>query len=297
MMLSVFFSKRISLILLCVSMTIADISVSAVGDIALGVIGTPFYVDTILAPVKQHLQADIVFGNLEGVISDKPLLSIKKGKNTFSFRMPTKYASILKDAGFNVLNANNNHSNDFGYFGKQHTKAALEKNGIGYLDSVFVLNDSICFYSFYLHSVSNCITWTDSIEQIIKGLAQRYPILIISIHGGKEGSSIVENSCERFLGEYRGNLVEFSKSAIDAGADLILCHGPHVIRTTEVYKERLIAYSLGNFCTPFGFKLTGPFGESIILKVLLKDDGTLKSYSTVNLQQIRNEGFICQKKN
>ena len=231
MMLSVFFSKRISLILLCVSMTIADISISAVGDIALGVIGTPFYVDTILAPVKQHLQADVVFGNLEGVISDKHLQTSKRGKNTFSFRMPTKYASILKDAGFNVLNANNNHSNDFGYTGKKHTKAALEKNGIGYLDSVLVINDSICFYSFYLHSVSRCITWTDSIEQIIKDLAQRYPILIISIHGGKEGSSVVENSCERFLGEYRGNLVEFSKSAIDAGADLVLCHGPHVVRT------------------------------------------------------------------
>lgn len=294
MMLSVFFSKRISLILLCVSMTIADISISAVGDIALGVIGTPFYVDTILNPVKQHLQADVVFGNLEGVISNKHLQTSKRGKNTFSFRMPTKYASILKDAGFNVLNANNNHSNDFGYTGKKHTKAALEKNGIGYLDSVLVVNDSICFYSFYLHNASRCITWTDSIEQIIKDLAQRYPILIISIHGGKEGSSVVENSCERFLGEYRGNLVEFSKSAIDAGADLVLCHGPHVVRTTEVYKERLIAYSLGNFCTPFGFKLTGPFGEAIILKATLKDDGTLKTYSIVKAQQIRNVGFIVE---
>lgn len=291
MRLSVFFSKRISLILLCVSMTRADISVTAVGDIAVGVIGTPYYVDTILNPVKQHLKADVVFGNLEGVISDKHLQTTKRGKNTFSFRMPTKYASILKDAGFNVLNFNNNHSNDFNYTGKMHTKAALAKNGIGYLDSVLVVNDSICFYSFYLHSSSRCITWTDSIQQIIKDLAQRYPILIISIHGGKEGSSVVTNSCERYLGEYRGNLVEFSKSSIDAGADLVLCHGPHVIRDVDVYNGRLIAYSLGNFCTPFGFKLTGPFGESLILKVILNDDGALKSFSTVKLKQIRNEGF------
>lgn len=291
MRLSVFFSKRISLILLCVSMTRADISVTAVGDIAVGVIGTPYYVDTILNPVKQHLKADVVFGNLEGVISDKHLQTTKRGKNTFSFRMPTKYASILKDARFNVLNFNNNHSNDFNYTGKMHTKAALAKNGIGYLDSVLVVNDSICFYSFYLHSSSRCITWTDSIQQIIKDLAQRYPILIISIHGGKEGSSVVTNSCERYLGEYRGNLVEFSKSSIDAGADLVLCHGPHVIRDVDVYNGRLIAYSLGNFCTPFGFKLTGPFGESLILKVILNDDGALKSFSTVKLKQIRNEGF------
>lgn len=286
--------KKVYLILLLASLTKADISVSAVGDIALGVIGTPFYVDTILAPLKQHLQADIVFGNLEGVFSDKPLPSTKKGKNTFSFRMPTKYAAILKDAGFNVLNFNNNHSNDFGSTGKKNTKATIEKNGIGYLDSVLVYNDSICFYSFYLHSVSGCITWTDSIQQIIKDLAQRYPILIISIHGGKEGSSLVVDSCERYLGEYRGNLVEFSKSVIDAGADLVLCHGPHVVRSTEVYKERLIAYSLGNFCTPFGFKLTGPFGEAIILKATLKDDGTLKTYSIVKAQQIRNVGFIVE---
>lgn len=272
-------------------MTRADISVTAVGDIAVGVIGTPYYVDTILNPVKQHLKADVVFGNLEGVISDKHLQTTKRGKNTFSFRMPTKYASILKDAGFNVLNFNNNHSNDFNYTGKMHTKAALAKNGIGYLDSVLVVNDSICFYSFYLHSSSRCITWTDSIQQIIKDLAQRYPILIISIHGGKEGSSVVTNSCERYLGEYRGNLVEFSKSSIDAGADLVLCHGPHVIRDVDVYNGRLIAYSLGNFCTPFGFKLTGPFGESLILKVILNDDGALKSFSTVKLKQIRNEGF------
>jgi hypothetical protein len=283
--------KLLPFILLCVSMTRADISVTAVGDIAVGVIGTPYYVDTILNPVKQHLKADVVFGNLEGVISDKHLQTTKRGKNTFSFRMPTKYASILKDAGFNVLNFNNNHSNDFNYTGKMHTKAALAKNGIGYLDSVLVVNDSICFYSFYLHSSSRCITWTDSIQQIIKDLAQRYPILIISIHGGKEGSSVVTNTCERYLGEYRGNLVEFSEASIDAGADLVLCHGPHVIRDVDVYKGRLIAYSLGNFCTPFGFKLTGPFGESLILKVILNDDGALKSFSTIKLKQIRNEGF------
>ena len=76
-------------------------------------------------------------------------------------------------------------------------------------------------------------------------------IVIVSFHGGAEGSEYtnITKKTEIFLGENRGNPYEFSRVAIDAGADVIFGHGPHVTRSMDIYKNRFIAYSLGNFAT------------------------------------------------
>lgn len=272
---------------------ILSISIVAVGDIAPGVIGTPINLDTIFYPVKPFLKGDIVFGNLEGVFLDKNIKSEKnKGDNYFSFRLNESNVRLIKDAGFTILNFNNNHSNDYGEIGKENTKKTLKSVDIKCLSDSSLTIDSIAFLSFYLHSKDSCVTWSDSITQMIVKLKTNSKILIVSIHGGREGSNIVSDTCEKYLGEYRGNLFEFSHKSIDAGANIVLCHGPHVPRNIEVYKNKIIAHSLGNFCTPFGFKLDNEFGKAIILKIFLDEKGNLKEYDIVEFQQVRNIGFV-----
>ena len=88
---------------------------------------------------------------------------------------------------------------------------------------------------------------------------------LLADHGGAEGTNAthVPQGVEKFLGENRGDLRKFSRAVIDAGADLVIGHGPHVLRGMEIYKGRLIAYSLGNFSTWETFSLRGPLGITI----------------------------------
>jgi hypothetical protein len=95
---------------------------------------------------------------------------------------------------------------------------------------------------------------------------------------------------EIFAGEDRGNVVEFAHSMIDAGADIVLGHGPHVVRPMEIYRDRLIAYSLGNFATYYGISVEGIRGLAPILLVTLDDQGRFISGRVEATTQIRPAG-------
>ena len=89
------------------------------------------------------------------------------------------------------------------------------------------------------------------------------------------GALRTRNHNEVFFGEARGNPILFNRRMVDAGADLVLGHGPHVPRAMEVYRGKLIAYSLGNF---IGYRTLGTQGElgySLILATRLAADGQL----------------------
>jgi hypothetical protein len=110
-------------------------------------------------------------------------------------------------------------------------------------------------------------------------LAATHDIVIVSFHGGAEGNGaeVLPFAREIFAGEDRGNVVEFAHAMIDAGADLVLGHGPHVVRPMELYHDRLIAYSLGNFATYYGISVDGIRGIAPILLCTLDDDGRFVS--------------------
>ena len=100
--------------------------------------------------------------------------------------------------------------------------------------------------------------------------------MIVGFHGGAEGAThqhVLEGD-ETFLGEDRGDLRRFTHAAIDAGADLVLGSGPHVVRAMEIYKGKLIAYSLGNFATYGPFNLNAENGLTLVLEAHLAPDGT-----------------------
>lgn len=261
-----------------------QISIAAVGDIMMGTT----YPEKKLPPkdgsgifdhVKKEFQGhDIVFGNLEAPLADEGLPSkcLVKSKNCHEFRTPVRYSGYLKDAGFNVVSIANNHAFDFGFRGMQSTKKALESAGImsaggedvAYLNvkdkKIAIAGFSFLPSSLYSYSIRDI----SQAAKIIKKLKESNDIVIVSFHGGAEGRSAVNvsDSEEVFLKEKRGNVIRFSRAVIDAGADLVIGHGPHVLRAMEIYKGKFIAYSLGNFLT-YGFNTSGPNGLSVVLKI------------------------------
>lgn len=231
--------------------------------------------------ISKYLKdTDIVFGNLEGAIITDSLEPVKckeksrEAKTCYEFGMPEKLSSVLPEIGFNVMNMDNNHSEDYGSEGYEFTKRKLESSGITAVGKreysvVPVNNNSVCIAAFGYSGNSNNISDVENARIIIQQLNQQYKIIIVSFHGGAEGKDAVHvvDSTEIFLGENRGNEIAFAHAVIDAGADLVIGHGPHVLRAFEIYKNKLIAYSLGNFLTYGNINISGITGISGILDV------------------------------
>jgi len=268
------------------SISAQTICIRAVGDIMMGSL-TP---RPVLPEDRHFVQArkmqkylagaDIVFGNLEGVFvapdtpPQKCSESSRKAKKCYEFGMPLELADVLVDMAFSVLNIDNNHTADYGDAGYGLTSEILEEKDIYAVPKgghviVRIKKKRIAFVAFGFTKNSYLLTNIKHTKRIITDLSKRYPIVIVSFHGGKEGKDAqhVKNEMEMFYGEKRGNLIEFAHAAIDSGADLILGHGPHVLRALSLYKDRLIAYSLGNFYTFGQFRLSGPAGIGAVLEV------------------------------
>ena len=128
----------------------------------------------------------------------------------------------------------------------------------------------------------------DSARRTVQHLDSLVDVIIISFHGGAEGSKYtsVPREHEYFYGEDRGDVYKFSHELIDAGADVILGHGPHVPRAIEIYKNRLIAYSLGNFATYGRFNLRGVNGLAPILSFEIGPDGKFLSGRIISAKQV-----------
>jgi poly-gamma-glutamate capsule biosynthesis protein CapA/YwtB (metallophosphatase superfamily) len=238
----------------------------------------------IFADVKQlFIDADLAAGNLEGVICEGGTCTKNTGKaNNYAFRMPESYAALLTDAGFDYMNLANNHTNDFGSYGLVRTRQLLEEQGIAYsglpdCESTIVERNGVRYgiCSFGHNSYTLKHTDTAAVTRIVTALRPQCDILIVSFHGGAEGAkqSHLPDGPELFLGENRGNLRAFAHHCVDLGADIVFGHGPHVTRAVECYKDRLIAYSLGNFCTTFGINLAGVCGYAPVLTARIDRDG------------------------
>ena len=269
------------------------INVTAVGDIMLGSTSID---ETFLPPndgrdmLKEVApilsKADIAFGNLEG-----PLLEGGKNekcpptaKRCFAFRMPTRYGKLLKEAGFDVLSLANNHASDFGAEGRDSTVATLDALGIkhagsdrfrfstSYLD---VKGKRIAFIAFAHNAIVPNVNDVEDAQRLVAEADKTADIVVVSMHAGGEGPTAeqVPFGTEMYFKEKRGNLRVFTKAVIDAGADLVLGHGPHVLRGLEMYKDRLIVYSMGNFATYGMFNLKGPQGLTAVFDLSLGDDG------------------------
>jgi poly-gamma-glutamate capsule biosynthesis protein CapA/YwtB (metallophosphatase superfamily) len=243
----------------------------------------------LLESVSDTLSSsDITFGNLEGPFLNDGEVS-KKCKDTticYLFRMPEKYVSALTASGFDILSLANNHFGDFGQAGRNRTKEILDSVGIFYGGliehpwSIFKKDSLIYgFCAFAPNAGTMDINEVSKAEEIVRMLADTCDIVIVSFHGGAEGAEYqdVPKAVEIFHGESRGDVYNFAHSMIDNGADVVFGHGPHVTRAIEVYKDRFISYSLGNFCTYGRFNLAGPNGIAPIIKITVDTSGKFLS--------------------
>lgn len=284
------------------------ISIVACGDIMLG---SGYPDDSYLAKdsgtyllknVKSIIKnADLAFGNLESCIAIKNYKSKQcyDPKVCYAFRQTPKSAQILKETGFDVLSIANNHSNDFGEIGLQETQYYLKENNLNFAglascpyDTFDINGFKIGFTAFSANDYTLNINDTNLLKSIVQKLDSICDIVIVSFHGGGEGSKFrnVKNETEIFLDENRGNVYQFAHTAIDAGADLVLGHGPHVVRAIELYKNKLIAYSLGNFCTYKQFNLSSYNSSSPILHVNLDSQGNFYNGMVHSFKQKRPGG-------
>lgn len=244
--------------------------------------------------------SDITFGNFEGVLLDggEPVKQCKNKNVCFLFRTPTRYARYLKLAGFDVLSLANNHARDFGEEGRSSSMAALDAEGIassgreGTTASFIANGRRVAMVAFAPNVGSNSLNDPQIGLPLVTQLASTHDIVIVSFHGGAEGNGaeVLPFARELFAGEDRGNVVEFAHAMIDAGADIVLGHGPHVVRPMELYHDRLIAYSLGNFATYYGISVEGIRGIAPILQATLDDEGRFVSGRIEPTIQIRPAG-------
>ncbi len=263
------------------------ITIKAVGDIIPGVDFPTNKLhpqpETLFQGVTPYLQgADLVFGNFESTLTNHPYSAKDVSRpNIFAFRTPPSYTRLLKEAGFNVLSVANNHSLDFTDQGFEDTIKNIEAAGMvaasrkGEIAYTTVNDIPIAFIGFSTYSYHNSILDLDTAKALVEEAQENATLVVISFHGGAEGTGAihVKNRTETFFGENRGNLVEFSRAMIDAGADLVLGHGPHVPRALEVYKGKLIAYSLGNFMGYRSFSTVAELGYSLILEAEIDLEG------------------------
>ncbi len=289
------------------------IHIAAVGDIMMGTTfpepilppGDGAYLLRDVAPLLAD--SDLVFGNLEGTLSEegrspkcgdyKPGPGIRP---CFAFRTPPRYVERLRDAGFTALNVANNHSLDFGMEGMDNTLSVLDNAGIqavgGNRVAVFtaagkrvaVAGFSYSMPTLYVHPMLDI----PRAREIVADLKKRHDLVIVSFHGGAEGKDAlrVADRQEEYLGEDRGNPVRFARAVVDAGADLVLGHGPHVPRALEIYRGKLIAYSLGNFAVYSMFNIKGPSGLGYVLRATLSaDTGEILSFRTPSIE-LRHPG-------
>ncbi|WP_261196542.1 CapA family protein [Laspinema olomoucense] len=263
------------------------ITIKAVGDIIPGVDFPSNKLhpqpEQLFEAVTPYLQgADLVFGNFESTLTNHPYSGKDVSRpNVFAFRTPPSYTRLLKEAGFNILSVANNHSLDFTEQGFEDTIKNIEAAGMvaasrkGEITYTTVNDIPIAFIGFSTYSYHNSILDLDAAKALVAEAQEKATLVVISFHGGAEGTGAlhVKNRTETFFSENRGNLVEFSRMMIDAGADLVLGHGPHVPRALEVYKGKLIAYSLGNFMGYRSLSTVAELGYSLILEAEIDLEG------------------------
>jgi hypothetical protein len=267
--------------------TPVPISITATGDIAFGAApdlppddGRGFFSD-----VQADLAGDVVLGNLEGTLADSGVARCAGREGCRPYRVPTRYATRLGDAGFTVVSLANDHAFDFGEPGLRQTVEALSAAGVGHTGrrgqvSVQPVGSvDVAIVGFAPTDWSASLTDLAEAKRLVRRAARTADVVVVAMHGGAEGAGAqhVAQGTERYLGRNRGDVVRFAHAVVDAGADLVVGHGPRVLRGMEWYRGRLIAYSLG---TLGGYDVVprgGPLSVGAILRVTLSSDGTFET--------------------
>jgi Bacterial capsule synthesis protein PGA_cap len=249
--------------------------------------------DSLLEPLRPLLaDADVVLWNVEGAVGDGPVNRRKCAPGStscFAFRMPAATAQALRgvaaESASVVANVANNHARDDGDVGRRITLRHLEAAGVHATGAdtlatevVTARGDTVAFLGF--------AQWTGpdprnlaAVRRHVGRAAARYPRLVVTMHMGAEGRGRQNtyDANEESFGEDRGNVVAFARAAVRAGADLVVGHGPHVLRAVQWRDSALVFYSLGNLATYGPFTLSEPMNRGGLACAVLGNDGRILS--------------------
>ncbi len=264
----------------------------AVGDINLGrrlakerlMEGDTLY--SFLALRDSLAAADITFGNLESPIAPDPTAAPDSGG---IFAAPPAAAAALARAGFDVVSTANNHAWDGGSDALEETMRQLTRAGVRFVGSGFGRDMAeqpvilerrgwrVAFfaltrawnpapYTFHNHAGSRYVAWGDTgrIYPAIREVKAkgRADLVVVSMHGGTE-----------YVDTPPKHMQDLERGAVDAGADLVLAHHPHVLQPVVWYRHKPIVQSLGNFV----FLQDDPWTRlSAILRVVVTPDRRLR---------------------
>ena len=258
--------------------------------------------ESLFKDTKEILRrVDIAAGNLEGSLYDGDGVPKKcyNPATCFTFKMPERYSKHLIDAGFDFVGIANNHINDFGPDALEGTQRVLNESGLAYAGvsgkkptAIIEQNgQKVGFAAFGFNQGMPSVNNFEEIKTIVSELKNECDFVVISFHGGGEGKNFQHVPHKKEItSSDRGDVEKFAHAAIDAGADAVYGHSPHVPRAVELYKDRIIFYSLGNFCTPFRFNLAGVNGLAPLAEVTLNPDGSFAEGQIHSFTQTRGVG-------
>lgn len=248
--------------------------------------------DYVFQGYEKYLKSsDIVFGNLETALcnSGQPIMDKKH-----TFRSSTKLAPFMKKYNFISMSIANNHTLDYGRDAFVESMKTLKENGISYgggghnkkeaTDGVIIEKKGVNIGFIAFTSVIPSVDWyagdkrpgiigaykvhETEVLKAVNNLDSKCDVLVVSVHWGKEGKTIV-----------REQESELAHKLVDAGADVVMGHHPHVVQKFELYKDKLILYSLGNFI--FTTSYSEISNKTVLATARFDQNGRMKSVEAV----------------
>lgn len=255
------------------------ITISCAGDCTLGTDsafgGVTFPVEVenqngdmgyFLKNVKPYFENDdLTIVNFEGTLTERGTRQDK----TFAFKGNPKYTQVLTEGSVEAVTLANNHSRDYGDVSFDDTKKYIEEAGIVWFENlntkvIDVKGVKVGLVGLYALNGTAEDNLPKAMEQVKSDGAE---LIVLQVHWGIEGDNYPQDS-----------QVNLAHNAIDMGADLVIGHHPHVLQGMEVYKDRVIAYSLGNFC--FGGNQNPRDKDTMIYQqTFTVKDGKVSDYS------------------
>lgn len=245
--------------------------------------------ELLVAPLRPLMRgADVVVVNAEGAIGDGPVDTPKcdlTRQNCYLLRAPSEAGRAIRhlaDSGTVVVaNVANNHLHDAGVAGVVATVDALDSAGVLVTGAdtvptvaVTARGDTVAVLGFSVWTDPS-VNDIDAVRRLVANAVERYGRVVVTAHFGAEGRAAqrTPNAVERYVGEDRGNSVAFAHAAVEAGATMIIGHGPHVLRGIEWWNSALILYSMGNLINYGPFRLAPPMNRGAVVCATLDSAG------------------------
>lgn len=269
-----------------------DLTILAFGDIMLGryvrilmdLYGKDYLFENVRGSEGQFFKgSDVVFGNLEGPIKGQG----SKGGKSLVFSFNEDIVGFLKKHGFNLVSIANNHAMDQGAMGRDSTVSALDNGGLSWCGHPSKVDDKSVYYGNVLDKSYAFVCFQDvtsrlddaAAVQMISNIRLNVDYLIVSVHWGYEYKHNADFKTQ----------IEPGKAFIDAGADFVIGHHPHVVQNFEIYKGKVIFYSLGNFV--FDQYWSNDTQEELAIGIVLddKDDYEDNLHTKIYLFPMKSE--------